>query len=120
MKKALLWTVGGIAAAFVMFVGYAVVTGGDVKLHAEVSKSSTFVVIKNVESTGWTDCVATVNETFKSHTFALPAGERLTILLADFTAEDGLRFNPVMYIPKRVDLRCGPVGEHRIASFDAS
>ena len=87
---------------------------------AQVSKSARLLVITNASAKQWTNCTVAVeaDKTYSSRAFNLPAGREFEIPLRDFIARDGLRFNPLAYIAKRVVVECGSSDYRQIAVFE--
>lgn len=117
-----LWAAGLVAVFFVGFGIFRLIHMEDSKLHADVSQSSTSIIVKNIETVDWAQCVATLHQgssakLYKSRSFDVSTGQEHSFPLTDFTADDGLRFDPHLYTSKEIDLQCGPAGRYRTGRF---
>lgn len=121
MKKflrMLLWILAPFATIFVGIVIYSLFHLDEAHLNAHVGKSSTSLYVTNTGKVDWIKCVATLNDDkFQSPMFNVRTGERYQIPFSAFTAEDGMRFDPIRFAPKMVKLECGPRGEQRYDDF---
>lgn len=73
-------------------------------LKASMSFTGTQFVITNIDSMNWTDVKIKVNDEFTLNVDLIQAGNVYTAGAAQFSKEDGTRFNPFSMKPRKLSI----------------
>ena len=76
----------------------------DIELLGKVSKTSTQIIIKSVDTQKWTKLEVEINGDFEYKLDEITPGQEIRIGLMQFTKSDGKRFDPFEYSVKDVKI----------------
>ena len=76
----------------------------DSSLNASMSFTGTQFVITNLDSKSWTDVKLKINDEYTLNVDLIEAGKVYTVGAAQFSKEDGTRFNPFTMKPRKLGI----------------